>query len=103
LVGIYSSAQIHVVLLDLLVDTVKCLGGRDLFGGVDSRGIVNLLDSEAASKGTGDGVVAAANGADVSSGGSYAVEIGGHLNVDGEVFGFGLGEAVYTRDVVSDG
>jgi hypothetical protein len=58
------------------------------------------LDSEASTKGTGDGVVTAADCADVSGGGANAVELFWHLDVDSEVLLLGLGQTKGARNVV---
>jgi hypothetical protein len=59
-----------------------------------------LLNSEAATEGAGDGVVAAADSADVSGRGADAVELFWHLDVDGEVLLLCLRQAKGTGDVV---
>lgn len=64
---------------------------------------VDLLDGEAATKGAGQGVVAAADGADVAGRATGAVQGGGHGDGHVEVLGLGLGETVGTGDVVGDG
>lgn len=70
---------------------------------VSSTGLaISLLDGEAATKGTSESVVAAADGADVSGRGANAVELLRHLDVDGEGLGLCLGEAEYARDVVGN-
>lgn len=63
---------------------------------------IGLLDSEAATKGTSDGVVTTADSADVASRCTNAVEVVGHLYVDGEVLFLGLGQAEGAGDVVGD-
>lgn len=58
------------------------------------------MNGEASTEGTGNSVVAASNGADVSSGCTKAVELVGHLDIDGELLFLGLGETEGARDVV---
>lgn len=56
-------------------------GGRS----ISTTGSIGLLDGEAPAKGTGDGVVAAADGANVTRRGTNAVEVVRHRDLDGEV------------------
>lgn len=63
---------------------------------------VGLLDSEAATKGTGDSGVAAADSADVTRGGADAVELVGHGDTDSKVLLLGLRQTVGARDVVGN-
>lgn len=66
LVCLDAGGKIFLVLSDLGVDLVSRQGGLDVGGGVDAGRGVDLLDSEAATKGTGLGVVTAANSADIA-------------------------------------
>lgn len=61
---------------------------------------VSLLDSKTATKGTSNGIIAAADSADVSGGSTDAIEVLGHLNVDLELLLLGLRETETARDVV---
>lgn len=72
-------------------------------GGVGAAVAVGLLDGEAAAEGAGEGVVAAADGADVAGGGADAVQVGGQRDFDREVLLFGLREAVDAWHVVGYG
>jgi hypothetical protein len=87
-----------------LVRAVGCITRRSISltrcGLVLATLSVGLLDGEASTKGTGNSSVTAANSADVSSGGTNAVELLGHLNVDLKVLFLGLGQAKRARDVV---
>lgn len=67
LVGGDGGGEILLVLLDLLLNAVECLGGVDLGGDVGLRGGTGLLDGEASTEGAGQGVVSATDCADVSS------------------------------------
>lgn len=67
LVGGDGGGQVLLVLLDLLVNTVEGLGRVDLGGDVCLCGSAGLLDGEASTEGTGQGVVSATDCADVSS------------------------------------
>lgn len=58
------------------------------------------MNGEASTKGAGNSVVTAANGADVSGGCTKAVELVGHLNIDGKFLLLGLGETEGARHVV---
>lgn len=58
------------------------------------------MDGEAAAEGTGNGVVAAADGADVAGGATGALQVAGHGDGDVEVLGLGLGETVDSGDIV---
>lgn len=66
-VGGDGGLEVLLVLRDLLVDTVFGLRGGDLGGDVCLGGGAGLLDGEASTEGTGQGVVSAADCADVSS------------------------------------
>ena len=59
---------------------------------VGTASSVSLLDSEASTEGTSNGVVAASDSADVAGRCSEAVEVVRHLDVDGEVLLLGLRE-----------
>lgn len=61
---------------------------------------IGLLDGEAATEGTSDSGVTAADGADIAGGGTDTVEVLGHLNVDGEALSLGLAQTVGTGNVV---
>lgn len=61
----------------LVLNVLDVLEGLDVVGCVEGRLDVGLLDSEAATEGTGDGVVAATDSADVASGGC----VGGQMLV----------------------
>jgi hypothetical protein len=63
---------------------------------------VGLLNSEAATERPSYSGVAAADGADVTSGGADAVELVRHGNTDGEILLLSLGQTVGTRDVVGN-
>lgn len=67
LVGGDGGGEILLVLLDLLLNAVECLGGVDLGGDVGLRGGTGLLDGEASTEGPGQGVVSATDSADISS------------------------------------
>lgn len=69
---------------------------------VGTASAVGLLDGEASTKGTSNGIVAAADSANVSGGRSEAVELLGHLDVDGEILLLGLGETERAGDVVGN-
>ena len=90
------------MLLPLRGEERKCwkLTGSSLV--VFTADAVGLLDGEAATEWTGDGGVAAAYSADVTGGGTDAVEVIRHLDVDGEVLSLGLRETVLAGDVVGD-
>lgn len=66
LVGGDGGGQVDLVLLDLGLDPLEGLGGGDVGGHVGLGGGIGLLDGEAATEGTGEGVVTASDGADVS-------------------------------------
>lgn len=102
LVGGDGGRQVSLVELHLLLDGGLAGGGGDLRGDVGLDVGVGLLDGEAAAKGAGQGVVAAAHGADVASGAAGAVEGGGHGDGHVEVLSLGLGEAVGAGHVVGD-
>lgn len=103
LVGSDGAGEVGLVKLDLLLDFGLGGGSGDLRGDVGLCVGVGLLDGEAATERTGEGVVAAANGADVASRSTGAVQGGGHGDGHVEVLGLGLGETVGTGDVVGDG
>ena len=69
---------------------------------VRTASAVGLLHGEASTEGTGDGSVAAADGADVARGGANAVEVIGHLDVDGEALGLGLAQTVLAGHIVGN-
>lgn len=66
LVGGDGGGQVLLVLRDLLVNAVEGLCRADLGGDVCLRGGAGLLDGEASTEGTGQGVVSASDCADVS-------------------------------------
>lgn len=103
MVGSNGAGEVGLVKLDLLLDIGLGGGGGDLRGDVGLYVGVDLLDGEAATERTGQGVVAAADGADVTSGSTGAIQSGGHGDGHVEVLGLGLGETVGTGDVVGDG
>jgi hypothetical protein len=63
---------------------------------------IGLLNSEAATERSSYSGVAAADSADVTSGGADAVELVWHSNTDGEILLLGLRQTVGTRDVVGN-
>ena len=63
---------------------------------------IGLLYREATTKGASDSSVAASDSADVTRGGTNAVEIIGHLHVDREVLSLSLRETVCAGNVVGD-
>lgn len=67
LVRLDSVREVGLVLCNLVRDLLQSLCSGDLLRAVGLFFGVNLLDGEAATEGTGKGVVAAANGADVAS------------------------------------
>lgn len=67
LVGGDGGGQVLLVLCDLLLNTVEGLCRLDLGGDVCLLSAAGLLDSEASTEGTGQGVVSATDCADVSS------------------------------------
>ena len=69
---------------------------------VGTASAVSLLHSEAATKRSSDCVVAAPDGANVSSRSTEAVELVRHLDVDDEILFLGLRETKSTRDVVGN-
>lgn len=103
LVGSDGVGEVGLVKLDLLLDLGLAGGGGDFGGDVGLCVGVDLLNGEAATKGAGEGIVAAADGADVAGRATGAVQGVGHGNGHVEVLGLGLGETVGTGDVVGDG
>ena len=103
LVSLDRVLKVLLVLENLIVDTLQGLGGLD---GLRSVGLlvgIGLLNGEAATERTGEGVVAASNSADVSGRGTKAVEVIGHLDGDVESLGLDLGQTVCAGDVVGNG
>lgn len=74
----------------------KLTGGRS----IGTTGAIGLLDGEAPAKGTGDGVVTAADSANVTRRGANAVEVVRHRDLDGEVLLLCVREAVLAGDIV---
>lgn len=103
LVSLDRVLKVLLVLENLIVDTLQGLGGLDGLGSVGLLVGIGLLDGEAATERTGEGVVAASNGADVSGGGTEAVKVIGHLDGDVESLGLDLRKTVCAGDVVGDG
>lgn len=70
LVSLDCGLEVGLVDLNLLGDTIEGLGGFDITSGLvlHAASVVGLLNSEAATKRTGQGVVAASDGANVASG-----------------------------------
>lgn len=73
LVGGSGGGEVLNILLNLRENTLQLGGGLDVLGGVLSRSDIGLLDGEAATEGTGDGVVTAADSADVSGRGCRVI------------------------------
>lgn len=69
-----GAGKILLILEDLSLDLVVGQVGQDVGGGVDAGRGVGLLDGDAATEGSGLGVVTAAYGAYVSCGG-YVFEM----------------------------
>lgn len=69
---------------------------------VGTASAVGLLDGEASAERTSNGIVAASDSADVSSGCTKAVELVRHLDVDDKILFLGLREAKGTRDIVGN-
>lgn len=60
------------------------------------------MDSEATTERSSDGVVTASYRANIASGCTKAVEVIGHLHVDGELLSFSLRETILSGNVVGD-
>lgn len=103
LVSLNGVGQVGVVLQDLGVDVVEFLCGGDGGGVVLGGGHVGLHDGEATAEGAGEGIVAAADGADVTGGGASAGKVAGHGDGHVEVCLLVLGKTVGTGDVVGHG